>query len=144
MPVLSNPRHERFAQEVAKGNSATQAFIRAGYSANRGNATRLNANESVQRRVSELKDRAALKTEITVASLLAEAEQARTLAMELGQPSAAVAAIKEKGVLSGHRVEKRENTNRSLDQMSDAELFAIAAGSSAGAVAPEGGPKVTH
>ena len=42
-------------------------------------------------------------------NLINEAEQARLAAMEAGQYSAAVAAIKEKGVLSGKRVERRES-----------------------------------
>ena len=41
--------------------------------------------------------------------LLNETEQARRGAMEAGQYAAAVAAVKEKGVLSGKRVERRES-----------------------------------
>ena len=37
------------------------------------------------------------------------AEQARRGAMDAGQYAAAVAAVKEKGVLSGTRVERRES-----------------------------------
>jgi phage terminase small subunit len=125
MPILPNARHERFAQELAAGKSADEAYIAAGYNENRGNATRLKANESVLKRVAELKSSAAERAVITAESLIAEAEEARKLAMELGQPAAAVAAIKEKGVLSGVRVEKAErrivNDPR---QLSDAELDA--------------------
>jgi phage terminase small subunit len=32
VPVLSNPKHERFAQELAKGSSASAAYVVAGYS----------------------------------------------------------------------------------------------------------------
>jgi hypothetical protein len=46
---------------------------------------------------------------VTVESLIDEAEQARYGAMEAGQYAAAVAAVKEKGVLSGKRVERRES-----------------------------------
>jgi hypothetical protein len=45
---------------------------------------------------------------VTVESLINEAEDARVAAMEAGQFSAAIAAIKEKGVLSGKRVERSE------------------------------------
>ena len=45
---------------------------------------------------------------MTVESLINEAEQARVAAMGAGQFSAAVAAIKEKGILSGKRVERSE------------------------------------
>jgi phage terminase small subunit len=46
---------------------------------------------------------------VTVESLINEAEQARLGAMQAGQYAAAVAAVKEKGVLSGKRVERRES-----------------------------------
>jgi phage terminase small subunit len=45
---------------------------------------------------------------VTVESLINEAEQARLGAMEAKQYSAAVAAIKEKGSLSGKRIERSE------------------------------------
>ncbi|MBN7759491.1 terminase small subunit [Nitratireductor aquimarinus] len=54
MPTLPNPRHEAFAQGLAKGLSADEAYQKAGYSPNRGNATRLKANESIRARVDEI------------------------------------------------------------------------------------------
>jgi phage terminase small subunit len=59
MPVLRNQRHERFAQELAKGCTVDQAYQAAGFKANRGNASRLNAVESVSARVRELQGEAA-------------------------------------------------------------------------------------
>lgn len=56
MPVLSNPRHERFAQELFKGKSAIEAYGDAGYSPDRGAATRLSANVSIVARVKELQE----------------------------------------------------------------------------------------
>lgn len=66
---LTNQRHERYAQELAKGKTADEAYQLAGFQPNRGNATRLKANESVAARVVELKGRAAEKTVITVAGI---------------------------------------------------------------------------
>lgn len=54
MPTLKNPKHERFAQELAKGTTAEKSYEAAGYKANRGNATKLKQNESILRRVPEL------------------------------------------------------------------------------------------
>ena len=54
MPVLKNPKHERFAQEVAKGLSAAQAYEKAGYAPNRHNASALAQKQPIQARVSEL------------------------------------------------------------------------------------------
>ena len=65
MPVLAKPRHEKFAQAVARGMTAADAYLEAGYSPNRGNAARLNANEDIQRRAEELTRRAAAGVVIT-------------------------------------------------------------------------------
>ena len=51
---LDNARHERFAHGIASGKSATDAYDEAGYSANRGNASTLKANQNVSERVNEL------------------------------------------------------------------------------------------
>lgn len=65
MPVLSNPRHERFAQELAKGKSAGQAYAEAGYKPCDQNASRLIRNDKVQARKAELQDRAAVQVSVT-------------------------------------------------------------------------------
>src|SRR6478736_3591885 len=59
MGPLSNPRHERFAQPLAQGKTATEAYILAGYKANAGNATRMKGNERISARVQEIVGRAA-------------------------------------------------------------------------------------
>lgn len=65
MPALLDPRYERFCQGRMLGKTIDQAYIYAGFSANRGNATRLNANESVQARIRELSEQRAKKYEIS-------------------------------------------------------------------------------
>lgn len=69
---LKNPRHERFAQELAKGRSAIEAYVAAGYQANEGNAGRLNRNEQVQARVAELVGKGAERAIATVERTVAE------------------------------------------------------------------------
>lgn len=69
MGVLANARHERFAQEVAKGASATAAYAAAGYKPCDQNASRLMRNDKVRNRVTELKGAIAQRTTLTVASL---------------------------------------------------------------------------
>lgn len=51
MPILPNPRHERFAQELAKGTEAGEAYKIAGFTPNAGNARRLKLDEAVKKRV---------------------------------------------------------------------------------------------
>jgi hypothetical protein len=57
MPVLSKSKHEKFAQAVAKGLTATEAYASAGYSraSANSNATRLMGNEGILLRIAELK-----------------------------------------------------------------------------------------
>jgi phage terminase small subunit len=73
MPVLKNSRHEAFAQARVKGEAVDQAYVSAGYTYNRGNAARLNANESVMKRISELQGKVAEKVQIDAAWVLAKA-----------------------------------------------------------------------
>jgi phage terminase small subunit len=56
MPTLANPRHESFAQALARGMSAAAAYVEAGYKANTGNASTLKADQSISQRVAELQD----------------------------------------------------------------------------------------
>ena len=60
---------------------------------------------------------------VTAESLMKEAEEVRVSAMDSGQLNAAVAAIKEKGVLSGKRVERSEvGGPGEFDHLGDEEL----------------------
>lgn len=59
MPVLKNPRHERFAQELAKGKTQTEAYVIAGYKESLPHASRLATKGNVLQRVKELKTRVA-------------------------------------------------------------------------------------
>ena len=108
MAILTNPRHELFAQELAKGKSATEAHTLAGYKPCRQNAARLMTNDDIRARLAELQAVAAKKSEVTVQSLLDELEHARARADGLDQLSAAVKAISEKAKISGLLVRKIE------------------------------------
>lgn len=112
MPVLANARHEKFAQALAKGMNATEAYTSAGYKGDRTAASRLSTNVNVAQRVAELQGRAARKAEVTMESLIAELEEARALAMTEKQSSAAVSATMGKAKLTGLIVERREHTGR--------------------------------
>ena len=108
MPVLSNPRWERFAQELAQGKSANEAYVEAGYKENRHNAAALARSQHISTRLQELQERGAAKVEITQARLLEMLEEDRDLARSLKQTSAAVAASTAIGKLFGLFVEKTE------------------------------------
>ncbi|HET8705535.1 MAG TPA: hypothetical protein VFM46_04450 [Pseudomonadales bacterium] len=125
MGPLKNTRHERFALGLAEGLCACESYEAAGYKANRGNACRLKANESIQSRVLELQQAAAKDTKVTVESLIAELELARTKATDLNQFSAAVRATGEKIKLSGLATTKLEISEPSpfTDDMSIPEIL---------------------
>jgi phage terminase small subunit len=102
MGELSNPKYERFAQELAAGSTADAAYEAAGYRKHRGNAARLSANERVKDRVREIQSIGAERAAVTVQSLIDEAEQARIKAMDArGGAAAAVSAITAKAKLAG-------------------------------------------
>jgi phage terminase small subunit len=102
MGELSNSRHEKFAQELAAGNSADASYEAAGYRKHRGNAARLSANEHVKNRVKEIQAVGAERAAVTVQSLIDEAEDARIKAMESPNgAAAAVSAITAKAKLAG-------------------------------------------
>lgn len=66
MPELKNARHELFAQELAKGRSATEAYALAGYNGDRAHASRLAAKGNISARKQELLAIAAERTGVTV------------------------------------------------------------------------------
>lgn len=68
MAALHNTKHERFAQGLAKGKSQSEAYAEAGYTPSEPNASRLTRNDKVRARVTELQNKAALRTEITIAA----------------------------------------------------------------------------
>jgi hypothetical protein len=123
MPALKNPRHEAFAQALARGMSGSAAYVEAGYKANRHNAAALAREKHIRTRVAELQEEqlsihqqataaAAANKQVTIESLIAEAEAARAKAMsEKGGAAAAVSALTAKAKLAGMWREKVDQHN---------------------------------
>lgn len=101
MPILENQRHEKFAQQLATGKSASEAYVLAGYKPSRKNASRLRTNEGVVARVAELQAVAVRSTAITIESICAELDEANQVAKEHGQASAMVSASTLRAKLAG-------------------------------------------
>lgn len=59
MPILENGKHEDFCLAIVEGQSVEDAYVSAGYAPNRGNATRLKANEVIRLRIEELQGKKA-------------------------------------------------------------------------------------
>lgn len=128
MPALENPKHERFAQGLAKGKSQAEAYADAGYKPSEPNASRLTRNDKVQARVAELQDIGSMRAEVTIESLIREAGEIQEAARADKQYAAATSALTAKAKLAGLWIDKAENTNRNVvdpSQVSDAELAAV-------------------
>lgn len=72
MPALASAKYEAFAQALAKGLAASDAYVSAGYKESRSAASRLSANVNIQARVAELVSKGAERAEIDVARVLKE------------------------------------------------------------------------
>jgi hypothetical protein len=144
MPVLPNPRHEAFAQALAKGKSATEAYTQAGYKVSAKTAaeagSRLSRNVKVEARVTELQTKAAEKAEWTAADRLKSLKGILD-ATVTSDPRTAIAAIAEANKMDGsyppaqHRLAGPnggpiEYANMTEEQI-DARLAALAGGASA-------------
>ncbi len=122
MPALANPRHERFAQELAKGKTPEESYRIAGFKPARQNAHRLMTNDDVQTRIADLQERAAIKTELTIASITERLLQIADKAQALGEaPGLAVAraSMMDAAKLNGLIVERSENVNINHDISGD-------------------------
>jgi phage terminase small subunit len=108
MPVLDNPRHEKFAQYLAQGKTMTEAYELCGYKPSRGNASHLAEKQHIKDRVQQITTKTAARAAVTAETLLDEFEQVRSQAMKNGREGNANNAIKGKAVLSGHWVERKE------------------------------------
>ena len=55
-PALKNPRHEAFAQALARGTSAAAAYGQVGFKPHRANAATLARKKHISVRVAELQE----------------------------------------------------------------------------------------
>lgn len=68
-------RRERFAQELAKGKSARQAYEDAGYRPHKAHGNRLRNQPDIQARYNELIASSVQRTEVTAAGVIKELAQ---------------------------------------------------------------------
>jgi len=96
-------RRESFCQQFVVDMNATAAAARAGYSqaTAKQQGSRLLTNVDVKARVAELQAGIAERCEVSVDSVVAELEEARSQAIATGQASAAVSASLGKAKVCG-------------------------------------------
>lgn len=120
--TLKNAKHERFAQAVADGNTVDESYVIAGYSRNRGNAARLNANESVIARVREILEARRQQSDVTIESMTKRFNKAVKNADERGADAAVMAGLNTLAKMHGLITEKHRVEN--VDTMEEDELAA--------------------
>lgn len=111
MAALDNARHEKFAQALSKGKTASEAYVLAGYKESRPAASRLSTNINIVARIAQLQEAGSLRVEVTIASLIQEAADIQEAAKADKQFSAATAALTAKAKLAGLWVDKSETEN---------------------------------
>ncbi len=143
---LPNPKHERFAQNIAAGMALQDAYRDAGYPGVAGNGRRLRNEDAVWLRIEWLKKEIGKRViEATVAlqvekiklstytrdDALREADDAMRLAMSLGQSGQAVLAVRLKCQIAGVPLEAHptappdgENDARTAEDPAVVEAFA--------------------
>ena len=142
MPVLDNPRWERFAQLIAsylakpgEPNSHGKLYVNSGYSAKgvgqdggsaEVNAARLLKKAQVRNRVNELLEQAAKKAKVTIESITREYDEAREFARSLDNPAAFLAASQAKAKLYKLEVNVNENINANSQEPQNSNDIAIA------------------
>jgi hypothetical protein len=130
MPVLKNPKHERFAVELANGSTKTEAHKRAGYLGDRTAASHLSTRLDIRERVEEIRcgiaARVVASHEVTLEGLLKEAAEIQSAAFAAGQFAAANNALIARAKLALLWVERSERTvldRRDLSDYTDEELL---------------------
>lgn len=114
MPVLSNWRQERFARNIAKGMSQSQAYIKAGYKASTPNvkwsgASRLLRVVKVNDRVMEILSKDETKLRVTRNSMTNLYAELVRDAKSVGNMNAAKGLADSLAKLHGLMVERQES-----------------------------------
>lgn len=138
MPPLENSRHELFAQALAAGKTADQAYADSGYAKSRPHASRLATKGNVRDRVQELQSRATKGVILTRQWVLERLVENANRAMQAEPPrdkegnvvgeykyegSVANRALELLGKELGMFVERQETgAPGSFKELSDAEL----------------------
>lgn len=147
MPVLKNPGHEAFAQEVcADPRDNTKAAIRAGLpeKSAKSAASRLIKRPDVRARIAELQGAAATIAITSAVDIAKQLDEDRIFARKCKNASAMVAATMGKAKVLGLVVDKTQQVFKPLSQMNRAELETFVAQEEAAAKQTTGqvpGPK---
>ena len=104
------PKQQRFVEEYLLDLNATAAAKRAGYSKHTAQVIGSEnlAKPIIAEAIQKARERHTARCDVTVDSLTKEYEEARTLALETNQSSAAVSATTGKAKLHGMVTDKQD------------------------------------
>ena len=127
------PQQDKFSTLIATGMGQSEAY-RAAYNAKgmkaatvHRNACALVRHNKVATRVAEIRKPIVEQARYGLREAMAEAEQARTQALMLGQSGPAVSAVTLRARLHGLLVEDRPNAREAYTDLTDAELESVIA-----------------
>jgi hypothetical protein len=127
MPILRNPKHEKFAQLLASGMMASAAYTEVGLKGAQ-NAPRLRNNELVAKRIEELQARNERKAEMAaptrdeLIAILTEIVQAARTRLSEARPSDGLKAAEMLAKMCGWNEPERVNV-QSVEVKVDAALI---------------------
>jgi phage terminase small subunit len=113
MPAITNARHEKFAQELVKGVSVSDACRAVGIDPRNG--TRLMKNDEILRRVDELQERAAANVVISREWVLEQLIDNAAQAKQQGDIGPSNQALQLIGKEIGMFIDRSENVNINHD-----------------------------
>lgn len=123
-----NSKQKKFVREYVKGQNATEAAVKAGYTKNRNAAKRqgsvlLNHNPLVRNYLIEQEIEAEEREKISMESHLSALHDLREEARDQGQINAAITAEIHRGKAGGLYIDRREVLTAKIDGLSKDQLI---------------------
>ena len=123
-----NPKQKKFAREYLKGQNATEAAVKAGYTKNRAAAKRqgsvlLNHNPLLRNYLINQEIKEAERDRVSMEGHLSALHDLREEARESGQINAAITAEIHRGKVGGLYIDRREVLTAKIDGLSKDQLI---------------------
>ena len=123
-----NPKQKKFAREYLKGQNATEAAVKAGYTKNRAAAKRqgsvlLNHNPLLRNYLIDQEIKEAERDRVSMEGHLTALHDLREEARESGQINAAITAEIHRGKVGGLYIDRREVLTAKIDMLSKDQLI---------------------
>jgi phage terminase small subunit len=123
-----NPKQKKFAREYLKGQNATEAAVKAGYTKNRAAAKRqgsvlLNHNPLLRNYLIDQEIKEAERDRVSMEGHLSALHDLREEARESGQINAAITAEIHRGKVGGLYIDRREVLTAKIDSLSKDQLI---------------------